>query len=480
MKKYLVYFYVSFIFLHIKIDDFPHSTLLVGLRRIKEVLSLKVKLQPKLELVHLALPDPELTQAKQKFKDNQEELNKLADRLIEPNVQKSLELADTQVSELQRILRNYAQYSSREIEKETGFSKLAFPGLLYLWIEKGPFYKGKINITFGAHRNEADFEIVKKEWEKLIQLAEKSHFEIIFALESVPYSLEDILGVAQRLGINPSEILQSQKYDALLKDLLRKWNEKLDEIEASLKEGTLPPQSILDRALLGEGGRFVIAELNFVAHQKKKVIFERVSLQAFKETMLAYLIDSEITNKVLGKEWNLELYLAKSWQSIIYHSNGFRIRDIDFQNQIHKYGRPNTYVLSFRGYIHQIQPRIEKGYEIEENRPQEFALPPMELLIQKHMRGEQISEEEKRDKLIKQLVSIISFNLLIEFHPTMETGKISEIASLIAQMWREVEILELMDKFKKGGQEAGVKYFLQWIKNSSLAEEIKRLFLPPG
>lgn len=447
--------------------DSSFHCLSLSLRRQKVTVSLSTRIKPKLELIKLTLSNQEINQAKQLFKNNPDELNKLADKLSNPKIKNSLELTDSELKQLQNILRNYTQYSSSQIEKETGFSKLAFPALLHLWIEKGPFYKGKTTVIFTGHRNKADFEIVKMEWEKLIQEAEERGMEVVFVFEDLPLVEEDLDFFYEVLG-DPYSIFKGHKLDSYLQEYLKKNCEKLQEITSYLLKGEFPPNYVLPP-------KFQFETHKFVAEQKREVIFEKVSLQALKEEWLSRFAKAEAFG-CLFEKGDLETYMNKMWLSFIHTSNAYKLRDMDFQELIEKLSKPNRYILSYRGCRHLIRARETEGYIIEEKRPENFPVEPEDLLVKKLMTGEPISEETKREMLLRNIIWFLGYELLKKSTPEIGSKRLWDILDSIAQRWTEEETLLLVDNFKQKGKEAGFEYFLNWIKNSSLPREIKNLF----
>lgn len=444
---------------------------LVSLRRVRadKGTTLKAKLQPKLELVRLALFQAEIEQAKQKFKNDQEELNLLAQRLSEREVRETLRLTEEEITHLQNILRNYNEYSSKDIKKETGFSKLLFPGLLYLWIEKGPFYKGKIKVIFAPHMSEADFAELRPKLKRYVLEAKGKNFELLAILELGTLVLDVVIKIAEELKVSPYELLIKKRFEPILQRLLEEYQRGYQELLKDTEKGILPPQETLDTLK-----PFTRAYLIFMTTHHIKVLTEALELEAARHGALYQLLFTDAYESFL--KGDLESYLTKRWESIVHHARNIILRDRTFQAQMERLGRPNLLVLSLRGDMHQIQSRIEEGFLLEEERPFPIFLSPSRELIQKYIRRETITEEEKREKLMADIIYLISATMLTISNPSMATRRIDEISVTISQLWSKLEILQLMETFAQGGEEAGNKYFLNWVKNSSLPDEIKNLF----
>lgn len=157
-------------------------------------------------------------------------------------------------------------------------------------------------------------------------------------------------------------------------------------------------------------------------------------------------------------------------------AENIKLRDRDFQAQIESLGKPNRYVLSIRGGMHQVESKTETGYEIREVRIFEPDSSPERELFQMLVEGKEISESEKRRFLLEDIVFLVGSELLRRHSPPIRMDEIDKIGRAIAEKWSEEEILQLMDRFANSEQE-GYARFLEWLSGSELPPEIKALFL---
>ncbi len=438
----------------------------LGLRRIKDALPLKSILEPKLELVKLALPNSELTQAEQSFKDSQEELNKLADRLSESRVKESLELSYPQIKELQDILRDYASRKSSEIESKTGFSKLAFPGLLHLWIEKGPFYKGEDTIVYGAHYSKYDFVPFRDVAEKKLKEAKSKNMHFLIIEEYGSLSLEFLRELFTYLNIPVSleEALTVPEYLEILKRIHEGEKKKTLEENKAFQKGEIPARY--------QGGSEFHRELGeFFAENRLEVIIEDLDFEDWRRAMLFFLY-SERAWQFL-KQADIEKYIYWMKESVVQLARSAAHRDKRFLQQLEGLSRPNLMVVSRRGVMHLVEEGEKRGFKITNN----FAagksfLPPHEI-VRSIIEGKSLPASKERELFLKHIPANILFPYAQQ-HIKRDTLFIFDMLRHIVDRWDELTILKLVDAYSNSETEA-INFILEWLKKSGTQEE-KKLF----
>jgi hypothetical protein len=472
MKREVVILWFSCIFLFCNLpgQDLRNAKFLNSLRRLKQTPSLKEKLEFKLGLVKLALEEREINQAKQMFKSTPEALNELSRKISDSQVARELGLNSEEVTHLQAILRNYDKYSSGEIKRETGFSKSMFPALLYLWMEKGPFYPGKISVFFGSHVSKEDFEALCPTLERIIQEAHDKKVEVIFIVEFGSIGLKSVEEQANLLGVDVVTFLQDKKYRPRLNTLLMNIRKDMEEIYEEAQKGILPPEGELKGM-----PEFLQEEIKFVAEHRMKTYVEKLSVEALVEGLMGELRFQESLSAL--SQGNLSEYMEKRWQAVTHIAKNVRLRDKMFQDQIESLAKPNRYVISVRGARHKVEIKGEYGYEVREERISGFLPSPFERLVQMLVEGREISEGQRRDLLMKEIIGDIVLSFL-GYKPGLRLDEVYKIAAIISEKWSEKEILQLMNAFSISKQE-GYAYFWEWVSRSDLSSELKALFPLP-
>lgn len=459
-------------------------------RRMKDARQgLKVRLSS-LGLVKFALPRSELDIAIRAFRSDRGKSLELARLVSTQRISQSLNLNSEEAGLLVEILGNYDRYSGSDIYELTGYGKKDFPAFLSLWVEKGPFYKGKAVIYYTNHFGEHDFNAIKKDLESRIKAAQAAGQKIIFINESTGPSITNVELLAQSLGVTTEALLTEEKHRTVLREFFEKVNSLTNSFYDLIERG----KATLGELLSPSGGfynpfyrglslsaQFDKPLLKLLAAYRVKTIPEQISFNAWRNYILSDYHRITFQRSIAEGDLEKALYHLKAYAEIA--ADSVRERDEEFMQFLRDTLKPNTIVLSDRGILHNqgVTSEDAESYTIETMPAYEPYLSPVHKLIISYIDGISVSEIEEEGILYREIINHLVFLFLVNTHPELPGLEITKVAVTISGVWGKEEAVELVDIIKRDGPKPMfVQLAISVIQDESFGPEVRSLFMPPS